>query len=261
MSEEQPLRRRRREKDPRPKGSVAGGRALVTGASRGIGAAIAKALAAAGHPVILNFRSREDDARQVAEAITAAGGSATICRFDVADHAETRAAIARLLEAGPIDVLVNNAGVARDNIFMLMSEEEWSTVMQTSLGGFFNVTQPIVETMLSRRRGRIITISSVSGVAGNRGQVNYSAAKAGLHGATRALAKECAKRNITVNVVAPGVIATEMTADLPMERVLPMIPMQRVGQPEEVAGLVAFLAGETAGYITGQVINVNGGFA
>ncbi len=237
-------------------------RALITGASRGIGAAIARALAAAGHPVIINYRSREDAALAVQEAIAREGGEATLARFDVADAEATAEALARLAEdPRPIAIVVNNAGVARDTNFPSMTLEDWRTVTRTSLDGFYHVTQPLVMPMVRQRWGRIVNITSVSGVVGNRGQVNYSAAKAGLIGATKALSLELAKRNITVNAVAPGPIETEMLDGAPLEHILKAIPMRRIGTPDEVASLVAFLASDAGAYITGQVIGVNGGLA
>ncbi|HVO17961.1 MAG TPA: 3-oxoacyl-ACP reductase FabG [Anaeromyxobacter sp.] len=238
-------------------------RALVTGGSRGIGAAVARALARAGHPVILNYRAREDAARAVQAAIAAEGGTAELCPFDVADPAAVAAALATLLadEARPIGVLVNNAGLARDGPFPALERDAWEAVTRTTLDGFYNVTRPLVMPMVRRRFGRIINISSVSGVVGNRGQVNYAAAKAGLIGATRALAQEVAHRGVTVNAVAPGLIETDMIAGAPVDEILKRIPARRLGRPEEVASLVAFLASEAAGYITGQVIGINGGLA
>lgn len=235
-------------------------RALVTGGSRGIGAAIAEALARAGHPVVVNYKSNQAAAEAVKARIEAAGGEAQLAQFDVADAAATRAAIERLLaDERPLGIVVNNAGVARDAAFPSLREDEWQEVTRTTLDGFYNVTQPLIMPMVRRKWGRIINISSVSGVAGMRGQVNYSAAKAGLIGATKALSQELAKRNITVNAVAPGLIETEMIKNVPLETVLPMIPMRRLGQPREVAELVAFLASDKASYITGQVIGINGG--
>lgn len=234
-------------------------RALVTGASRGIGAAIARALAAAGHEVVLNYRSNEAAACAVAEEIRLAGGRVELACFDVADAESTRAGLAALdLDARPIGILVNNAGIAKDGPFPAMDLDAWQSVTRTSLDGFFHVTQPLVMPMVRRKWGRIINISSVSGVMGNRGQTNYSAAKAGLIGATRSLAQELAKRNVTVNAVAPGLIDTDMVKDVAPE-VLQHIPMRRMGRPEEVAALVAFLASDAAAYITGQVIGINGG--
>ncbi len=233
--------------------------ALITGASRGIGAAIAVRLAAAGWPVILNYRSNDAAAREVQETIEAAGGAAELCAFDVADPEAADAAIASLLEAGrEIDVIVNNAGVVADGPFPAMALDDWRRITRTTLDGFYNVTRPLVMPMVRRKWGRIVNISSVSGVMGNRGQVNYSAAKAGLIGATRSLSLELAKRRITVNAVAPGLVDTDMVADVPPE-VIKHIPMRRMGRAEEVAALVAFLVSDDAAYITGQVIGINGG--
>jgi 3-oxoacyl-[acyl-carrier protein] reductase len=236
-------------------------RALVTGGSRGIGAAIVEALAQAGHPVVLNYRDNHDAARAVKARVEAAGGQVQLSQFDVTDAAATAKSIEDLLagDERPIGVLVNNAGVARDAAFPSLESEAWNLVLRTTLDGFYNVTRPLVMPMVRRKWGRIINISSVSGIAGVRGQVNYSAAKAGIIGATKALSQELAKRNITVNAVAPGMIETEMTASAPLDQIMPLIPMRRLGQPREVADAVAFLASERATYITGQVIVVSGG--
>lgn len=237
-------------------------RALVTGASRGIGAAIAVALAEAGHPVILNYRTDHERAAALKASIEARGGRAELAAFDVADADQTRSALEVLLrDDRPIGVLVNNAGFTRDNAFPAMPLQDWTSVTRTTLDGFFNVTQPLIMPMVRRRWGRIISISSISGTIGNRGQANYAAAKAGLIGATRSLALELAKRNITVNAVAPGLIETEMSAheNVNTEMLKRMIPMQRLGRPDEVAALVRFLASTEAGYLTGQVITLSGG--
>ncbi|MBA3549951.1 MAG: 3-oxoacyl-ACP reductase FabG [Nannocystis sp.] len=235
-------------------------RALVTGASRGIGAAVARALAAAGHPVILNYRSEHALAEGVAAEIRAAGGSCTLMAFDVGDAEASGAAMTQILaDPEPLGVIVNNAGVARDNPLPALERSDWDLVLRTTLDGFYNVTRPAIMPMVRRRWGRIINMSSVSAVMGNRGQVAYAAAKAGIIGATKSLALELARRGITVNAVAPGLIETDMIKSVPLEQVMPRIPAQRLGQPDEVAALVAFLASDAAGYITGQVIGINGG--
>jgi 3-oxoacyl-[acyl-carrier protein] reductase len=235
-------------------------RALVTGASRGIGAATARALAAVGHHVLINYRSSEDAAREVVRQIEVSGGSAELVPFDVADaDAAGRAVTALLEDPRPIAVLVNNAGVLRDSLLPVMKLDDWILVTRTTLDGFYNVTKPLVMPMVRRRFGRIVNISSVAGVAGNPGQTNYSAAKGGLIGATRALAREVARKGVTVNAVAPGLIETDMIRGAPVEQILEHVPMRRLGQPEEVADLVVFLASEKAAYITGQVIGINGG--
>lgn len=237
--------------------------ALVTGGSRGIGAAICLALARAGHPILLNYRSNDEAAHAIKSAIESEGGSAELLKFDVRDRETSRATLEEVAERDrPVGVLVNNAGIARDASFPSLSFEDWEDVTRTTLDGFYNVTHPLIMPMIrARKGGRIINISSVSGVVGNRGQTNYSAAKAGLIGATRSLAMELAKRKITVNAVAPGLIETDMIADAPVDEIKKQIPMRRLGKAEEVASLVAFLASEEASYITGQVIGINGGLA
>ena len=237
-------------------------RALVTGGSGDIGGAICRALAAAGLHVIVHANGNLARAEAVAAAITAAAGSAEAVAFDLTDAGAAQAAIEALLEAGPIQVLVNNAGIHDDAPLAGMSGEQWRRVIDVSLNGFFHATRPLLLPMARTRWGRIVNISSVAAVLGNRGQVNYAAAKAALHGASKSLAREMGSRGITVNVVAPGVIAGSMTNDVfAPEQVKAMVPAARTGTPEEVAALVAFLCGDAAGYINGQVIGVDGGMS
>ena len=238
-------------------------RVLVTGASRGIGRATAVALARGGYEVVLNYRDREDAAQAVRAEIEAAGGRASTLRFDVADRAAARAAIeAELSERGAFWGLVLNAGVTADGPFAGMSGEAWDRVLTTNLDGFYNVVQPLVMPMVQLRAGgRIVVMTSISGQNGNRGQANYAASKAGLIAAAKSLAQELAKRNVTVNCVAPGLIETDMTAAIPRDEVLERIPLRRFGKPEEVASAVEYLFSDGAAYVTGQVLAVNGGMA
>ena len=236
-------------------------RALVTGGSRGIGAAICRRLAAMGHPVIVNYRADADAAAAVVLAIRAEGGEAEAMQFDVADGVATGAAMKLLLQdKRPLAIVVNNAGITRDAAFPAMTADQWHDVLRTSLDGFFHVTRPVVMPMVMQRWGRIVNLSSLSAQRGNRGQANYAAAKAGILGATKTLALEVAKKGVTVNAVAPGLIQTDMIAGVP-EQMVQQIPMQRIGTPEEVAAVVGFLCSEAASYVTGQCIGVDGGFS
>ncbi|WP_137174315.1 3-oxoacyl-ACP reductase FabG [Massilia sp. HP4] len=236
---------------------------LVTGSSRGIGKAIAQRLARDGFDVVVHCRDRRADADAVLAGIVAQGGAGRVLQFDIAQREATAAILLDDIERhGCYYGVVANAGVARDTAFPAMSGDEWDLVLDTNLDGFFNVLNPLVMPMVQRRKpGRIVTMASVSGLVGNRGQVNYSAAKAGIIGATKALALELAKREITVNCVAPGLIETDMIAEVPLDEALKLVPARRVGRPEEVAAAVSYLMSEDAGYVTRQVLSVNGGLA
>jgi len=237
-------------------------RALVTGGSGGIGAAIARRLARDGLHVVVHAHRNRDAADQIAEDIVNEGGSAETITFDVADVSASAQALEGLLESGPIQVLINNAGIHADAPLAGMSPEQWHRVVDVTLHGFYHVTQPLLLPMLRTRWGRIISISSIAGVIGNRGQANYAAAKAGLHGASKSLALEIASRGVTVNVVAPGIITTPMAEQVfSKEQIDQMVPVKRAGTPDEVASLVGYLASPDAGYITGQVLSINGGMA
>ena len=234
---------------------------LVTGSSRGIGKAIALRLARDDYDIVLHCRNRREEADSVAQSILTLGRQARVLQFDIGERRATAAALeADIKQYGCYYGVICNAGIVRDNVFPAMSGEDWDVVLRTNLDGFYNVLNPLIMPMVRRRApGRIVTLTSVSGLIGNRGQVNYSAAKAGIIGASKSLALELATREITVNCVAPGLIETEMTADLQLEELLKLIPARRIGKPEEVAGVVSFLLTDEAAYITRQVISVNGG--
>jgi 3-oxoacyl-[acyl-carrier protein] reductase len=236
--------------------------ALVTGGSRGIGRAVSLKLADLGYFVVINYRANDGEAESCLKEIQSKGGSGMLLKFDVSDTQQSKEVLENWLMAHPdmvLEVLVNNAGITRDMLMLQMEWEDWNSIIQTNLNSFFNVTRPLLQGMVRKRYGRIINIVSLAGVKGNPGQVNYAATKAGLLGATKSLGLELAKRNITVNAVAPGFISTDMTSSLPEAELKGMVPMNRFGRPEEVAAVVAFLASSEASYITAEVINVNGG--
>ena len=236
--------------------------ALVTGGSRGIGRAVSLKLADLGYFVVINYRANDSEAESCLKEIQSKGGSGMLLKFDVSDTQQSKEVLENWLMAHPdmvLEVLVNNAGITRDMLMLQMEWEDWNSIIQTNLNSFFNVTRPLLQGMVRKRYGRIINIVSLAGVKGNPGQVNYAATKAGLLGATKSLGLELAKRNITVNAVAPGFISTDMTSSLPEAELKGMVPMNRFGRPEEVAAVVAFLASSEASYITAEVINVNGG--
>lgn len=245
----------------RPGTARKGGRriALVTGAGRGIGAAVAVGLAMDGYDIWLNYRENHEAARQAARRVEDLGSSCRLVPFDVSDPEEVRLGLEPLLEKETPYILVNNAGITREALMVWMTPADWRDVLAVNLDGFFHVTKQVLRPMLGKREGRIVNIASTSGQMGLPGQVNYSAAKAGLIGATKTLAREVARRNVLVNAVAPGFIHTELTEGLPVEAILPMIPAGRLGEPEEVAEAVRFLCSDAASYITGQVLSVNGG--
>lgn len=234
---------------------------LITGSSRGIGKAIAEYLGKQNFEIVIHYHSQQAAAEQVLSSIESSGGRGRILQFDISDRAQTAAVITSDIEQhGCYYGVICNAGLAADNAFPALSDEDWDSVIDTNLNGFYNVLQPITMPMVRLKQGgRIITLSSVSGIMGNRGQVNYSAAKAGIIGATKALAIELAKRKITVNCIAPGLISTDMVEQHVVDEALKMVPMRRMGEPEEVAALAGFLMSDAAGYITRQVISVNGG--
>lgn len=237
-------------------------RALVTGGSGTIGAAICRQLAVDGLHVVVHANRNPAQALKVVDQIVSAGGSAEVICFDVTDGEASTRSLCSILDEGPIQVLVNNAGVHDDAPLAGMSREQWQRVLDVSLNGFYNITQPLLLPMMATRWGRVISLSSIAGVIGNRGQANYAAAKAGLHGASKSLAREIATRGVTVNVIAPGIIESAMSEEsFPLELIKQLVPMQRAGTPEEVADLVSFLASEKAAYISGQVISINGAMA
>ena len=234
--------------------------AIVTGGSRGIGRAICEAFARDGYYLVINYRANDEAANQTLESVRALGGDGELARFDVSDSTEAQKALDDILgRHKEIEVLVNNAGIVADGLFVMMPQKDWLSVIKTSLEGFYNVTKPVMKSMIRKRKGSVVTISSASALTANRGQANYAAAKSGLIAASRVLANEVARLGIRVNCVAPGLIDTEMIQNAPVEVIKSMIPMERIGQPHEIASVVRFLCSEAASYMTGQVISVNGG--